>query len=210
MVIRYRKYSKAVDQADQLRGYYSSGTHRQHEGWRALFTFLLDTLLCNAYLLSTYQYHHYAGPEESPHRRPHREFLIDLAADLLAQAKPRIKRGRPFKSIRAKSEVVRAIPREHGRWPKKLDKPPGECLACLRSGRVAKAAEDRKILGKLDPNRVATESRGSDIKCRVKRTPRTAYGCPLCQVHLCQKWLCWEEHMIMATQTTPKHPICID
>ena len=53
-IFYYNLYMGGVDIADQLRSYYN--TQRTHmKTWKPLFYFLLDTVLGNSYLLSSYR-----------------------------------------------------------------------------------------------------------------------------------------------------------
>jgi hypothetical protein len=113
------------------------------------------------------------------------------------------------KPLESSFSVIHAVPVEHGKWPEKLNLPKARCKACLTAGRFATAAKKRKILGELDINSIAVEQGGNGIQMRKKKTPLTHFGCPLCQVHLCQKYICWQEHIILASQTTPEQPIVI-
>jgi hypothetical protein len=135
--------------------------------------------------------------------------MVDLATGLLARAEPRT-RSFQVKPKPIQFAVVRAVPAEHGTWPEKLNIGLGYCKACLTAGRFATSVSKRKVLGNLSTNSIIRETPGSDILMRKKKTPMTRFGCLLCQVHLCQRYLCWEEHILVATQTTPEYPICIN
>lgn len=62
-----------VDIADQLRSYYNI-LRTKRKTWKPLFSFLLDTVIGNCYLLSSYKpFDHRASRKES-----HKQFRKDL------------------------------------------------------------------------------------------------------------------------------------
>jgi hypothetical protein len=130
---------------------------------------------------------------------PHKHFIIDLATGLLAKATPRIEPS-IFKPKQRKMGAVRAIAKEHGE-SKILDpNMKGRCRACTTAGRITNEVTKRKPLGELSINSISSEPGNSDVKTRRKAVPSTRYGCVLCNMWLCHRALCWEEHIIEATQ----------
>jgi len=73
LIDAYNHHMGGVDIANQLRANYSTHTRRQKRHWKALFLWLLDLAITNAYLLS---------PRETG-SRAHRKFLDDLAKSLM-------------------------------------------------------------------------------------------------------------------------------
>ncbi len=67
-----------------------------------------------------------------------------------------------------------------------------ECKACMAQGRRAQRGEKRKALCELSVNSVHVNQEGE--KSRKPQAPRTRYGYSACQIHLCQRGTCWEEH----------------
>ena len=70
-----------------------------------------------------------------------------------------------------------------------------ECKACMAQGRTAQASGKRIAMQELSVNSVRIKEDGE--KVRRARPPRTRYGCSVCQIHLCQRGPCWEEHILL-------------
>jgi hypothetical protein len=207
-LVSYQEYSKSVDQADRIWVCYSRGTRRQYQGWKALFCYLLDTLICNTYLLSTYPGRTSGGPKRTPINTPHRVFQMRLAIQLLNRAvvqpqdQPQNQpQTRLQKHPNQNFPVFRAVASEHGQLVR-MPGPMRRCEACQSAGRTVKSIKKGKALSECSGNSLTTVS-GSDVKKRRNDCPKTHYGCRLCQIWLCQKAPCWQEHMILATQLRP-------
>ena len=67
------------------------------------------------------------------------------------------------------------------------------CKACLVVGRkTTKPVQKRKVLGELSIN--TTMRVKMDAK-RRELTPRSRFGCGLCQIYLYHHKRCWNEHI---------------
>ena len=72
-IFYYNLYMGGVDIADQLRSYFN--TQRTYQKtWKPLFHFLLDTVLSNSYLLSSYR----PTDRRATRHEGHKQFRKDL------------------------------------------------------------------------------------------------------------------------------------
>ena len=185
----YNHYMNGVDNADQLRCYYS--TQRVHfKSWKPLWHFLLDTTIVNSYKI------HHCIPKRLQnklfHHHTQREFRVRLASQLFKESERLT--GNPS-SIRASlsSRIHPAFGRDHG-WLECMGDGVKACVPCLIAGRkVPKPAKIRKPLQELSQNSV----RPSDLanRKRRQRAPRGIHGCKLCGIHICNHIACWKEHI---------------
>jgi hypothetical protein len=87
MVDDYNHFMNGVDIANQLRAKFST-EQRTSRTWVPLFYYLLDTAICNAYLLS--EHHRKSRPSYNPkkgNRGTHQAFCKSLIDGLLTQYK---------------------------------------------------------------------------------------------------------------------------
>ena len=183
----YNHYMNGVDNADQLRCYYS--TQRVHfKNWKPLWHFLLDITIVNCFKI------HYCMPKKPYQSRiqySRREFRTKLASQLLEHSE-RIC-GKPT-SIKASlsCRVHPAAPREHGSLERIGDRAK-RCVVCSIAGRkVEKVVQIRKPLSELSINAGRTLS---DVRKRPKQIPRGLFGCKLCGIAICNHIGCWKEHL---------------
>jgi hypothetical protein len=181
----YNHFAKGVDNADQMRSYYSS-LKRHRKTWKALFHFALDTITTNCYKLSSF-----ATPGW-PHKAGHKAFLQSLIHTLLEQSVRLTKRS---KSHVPTSQIILRPVVEHGYKPEKINTKHIACSACLEAGRKAskKVISRRKPLAELSKNTVRKSNKGNWK--RPQRAPRTRFGCRLCRIPLCKEGGCWQEHI---------------
>ena len=67
------------------------------------------------------------------------------------------------------------------------------CQACLIAGRkTTKTVSKRKALGEFSVN---TVKRVKMPPKRKEKTPRSRFGCALCNINLCNHKRCWNEHI---------------
>ena len=177
--------NNGVDNADQLRSYYT--TQRVHyTSWKPLWHFLLNTTIVNSYKIHccTLSAYHYSQ----------REFRVKLATQLFAHSERLT--GMPFRrSTKASlsSQVHPAAAHDHGRLESMGDKA-RLCVVCLHAGRkVKKVAKVRKPLMELSINTVKTSR--VDKRIRPRQTPRGLFGCRLCGIAICNHIACWKEHL---------------
>lgn len=173
----YNHYMNAVDRADQLRSYYTT-TRAHFKGWKSLWHWLLDLSVVNAYRLSRTQ-------PDAPNYRQARQF--DFRQRLIVQIMAISERtfSKASTNLPPLPQAVCAIQSGHeitqgSKW--RL------CKACTATGRTAIAGTKRKALGEISQNTL----RNGD---RVKRPPRTTWGCEICQIPLCNREECWNEHL---------------
>ena len=191
----YNAFMGGVDQADQLRSYYN--TQRVHwKTWRPLFHFLLDTAITNAYKIAY-----------STHKRPwgnswtddtHMSFRQKLAAQLFDKSERLQITGARLQGIKRplKQQVHRAGPVDHGTMPVKLGNKQKNCAVCVANKRVVSETSQRtkrKPLQELSPNTIKLAAHWE--KRRRDQYPKGLYGCKLCNMHICKKGVCWNEHI---------------
>jgi hypothetical protein len=113
MHLQYTENMRGVDAADQLRGVYSCLT-RSHKWWHRLFFYMLDTTICNMWIIhSDLSFRFLQEP------LTHQNFQLQLAKDLASTWKGR-KLGYSIFSP--------YIPSAHG--PKRRGKKRGNCRIC--------------------------------------------------------------------------------
>ena len=145
----YNHYMNGVDNADQLRSYYS--TQRVHfKSWKPLWHFLLDTTVVNCYKI------HYCIPKESNQPRiqlSQRGFRTRLAIQLFERSERLSGRSTSLKASLA-TLVHPAAARDHGGL-ERLGNKVKRCVVCLNAGRkVEKMAKSRKPLAELSINTI--------------------------------------------------------
>ena len=186
----YNHYIGAVDQADQLRSYYTT-VRRHNKNWKPLWHFLLDTTTTNCFKL----YRHHSETAQA-HSLGHKDFLIKLVIDLFDYSE-RI--SAPAPSI-PKPLIQYVVPdmasqHQHGL----LSKRPKSCIVCRAKGKrpSEEGTMKRKALGELSRN-IARPDRPS-IK-RPLEMKRTTWGCRLCKQPICKQGGCWSDHIEVIQQ----------
>lgn len=187
---QYNHYMNGVDNADQLRCYYS--TQKVHlKSWKPLWHFLLDTTITNSYKIA-----HYNVPKRvqkaSWNSQGHREFRIQLATQLFEHSE-RISGIPSTPKVSLSARVHPAAGREHGHLNRMGDKAK-YCVPCSYAGRVIPTSgKIRKPLLELSVNSV--RPRDLDKRKRRQRPPRGIHGCKLCNMYICNHLACWNEHL---------------
>jgi hypothetical protein len=179
-----------VDIADQLRSYYN--TNRVHrKTWKPLFSFLLDTMVGNSYMLSSYKQ---PPGKRALQRDSHLQFCRDLRDALLhSSVRPR---AQPTSAIRKGMMEITWLPvKEHQHV--KIWRKQAFCSACARARHTTSTPHRaaRKPLADLSENTTRKARSDSDGWKRSYRTPRTLYGCSVCRIPLCTRAVCWAEHL---------------
>lgn len=178
----YNHFMNGVDVADQLRSYYT--TQRTHvKNWKPLWHFLLDTAITNAYQIAHYRLGKPFG--ESNRKFTYRAFRMQLMEGLFAYS-IRLKSSLNAAKLLPLVELARPD-RASDHTRSKMERI-GYCVACQRAGRKAKERPTRIVLGELSANSII----GGTTR---QRGPRVQEGCALCNIHLCDHFLCWNEHI---------------
>lgn len=162
----YNHNMNAIDIADQLRSYYT--TQRIHRKcWKAPWSYLLDVIATNSYII--YQKTH--------PRATHADFQKGLVLGLIGNTKTRAIQTRKIaKPVRI------GEPHRHQRV-KLLQL--ARCSSCTKAKRtVTNRRERRTALAEISGNTM-----------RKALTPKSIWGCGYCQVAICKKDICWEEHI---------------
>ena len=169
----YNYFMGAVDQADQLRSYYS--TLRKHnKNWKPLWHFLFDTTVINCYKLYR---HHPRTPIAQAQRLEQKNFRIKLAIALFDHSK-RTSFPAPAMSKPLTRYVVPDVASQHQHAV--LSAQSKGCIVCKVAGRrPADGTMKRKALGELSHN---IQRPSQAIKRRKLERKKTRYGCTLCRV----------------------------
>ena len=164
----YNHYMNGVDNADQLRCYYS--TQRVHyKSWKPLWHFLLDTTIVNSYKIHRYtpEQHHYYSQ---------REFRTKLTAQLFEHSE-RLTGLPDSVKLSLSARVHPTAARDHGRLERMGGKAK-QCVVCLHAGRkVEKLAKIRKPLSELSVFTVRIPQQGK--RKQPQQVPRGLFGCKL-------------------------------
>ena len=181
----YNYYMGGMDQANQLRSYYTI-LRRYNKTWKPLWYFLLDITVTNCYKL--HRYHQRAFNRRS-NRLEQKDFRIKLATELFDRSERTIFPA-PLPPKALTHYVIPGAPSEHRHVV--LSEERKDCIACkVASRRPAAGFPKRKPLGELSHN----INRTSGVKKRKAEVKRTKYGCSLCEVAICRKGTCWREHL---------------
>ena len=186
----YNHYMGGVDIADQLRSYFTTQrTHRQT--WKPLWHFLLDTVICNCFLLSSYT----PTDRRANRKDGHKQFRIDLRNALFERSIRKRKLYTQEPSPRRSTNQIIWVPTAQHELIKLFDKPVN-CSACVEAHRHTQVQRmgRRKALSELSPN-TTMQARDSEKWERRKRAPRTNFGCSICKIPLCRKDKCWLPHI---------------
>jgi len=179
-----------VDIADQLRSYFS--TQRAHiRTWKPLFHFLLNTVLGNCFLLSSYT----PTDRRVSRKDGHKQFRIDLRNALFERSIRKRKFYTQEPPPRRSTDQIIWIPTPQHELIKLFNKPIN-CSACIEAGRhtQVQCMGRRKALSKLSPN-TTMKPRDSKEWERRKRALRTHFGCSICKIPFCRKDNCWLPHI---------------
>ena len=185
---QYNHYINSVDNADQLRSYYS--TQRVHfKSWKPLWHFLLDTTVTNSYKIAYYKPGRVQRVQKTfQETYGHREFRIQLATELFEHSeRPRGKPSTIKHSLSTRVHPAAAI--DHSRIERMGEKPQA-CVPCLCAGRKVAPARPRKPLLELSNNSVMAKGK------RRERVSRSLFGCKLCGIYICNHYGCWKEHLM--------------
>ena len=182
----YNHFMNGVDQADQLRSYYT--TQRVHmKSWKALWHFLLNVTIVNSYkIAASFSDQSFLSLRQNS---SHMRFRVDLATDLFRRSE-RLK-GKAPGLKRSLHSLVNSAPAEAHEMTTKLSGVLRECQACRAAKRVQSNVpkrSKRKPLQELHPNNVRANGRRN-------RLPRSYFGCALCNIALCNHIRCWNEHI---------------
>ena len=173
-----------VDITDQLRSYYN--TQRAHrKTWKPLFHFLLNTIIGNCYLLSSYR----PVDRYYCHKKLHKQFRKDLRKALFQNSIRA--RKHPYYATPSRpliNEIIWEPVVEHKLV--KLSEQQRNCSGCIEARRMSTEPHiaRRKPLADLSVN---TTQKGK----RRQRVPRTQFGCSVCRIPFCRKGDCWNAHV---------------
>ena len=181
---QYNHYMNGVDNADQLRCYYS--TQKVHfKSWKPLWHFLLDTTITNSYKVAHYK------PKGVQKSHNHREFRMQLASQLFEHSERLSGKAYIIKhSLAARVHPAAAI--DHGRL-ERIGNKPQACVPCLCAGRKVPPTRPRKPLSELSNNSVRPNNAGK--RRRRERVSRSLFGCKLCGIYMYNHIGCWKEHI---------------
>jgi Transposase IS4 len=186
----YNHFMNGVDRADQIRSYYRTN-RRNYRTWKPLWDCLFHMTVCNAALI----WNSKGFSSEKKRVGWQLDFRIGLASQLMGYSSVRNYTS-PIDGFGVQTNLknhVTKSPDTCGGIHEVLSKVAKECKACMAQGRTAQAVWKRKALQELSTNSVKVNEDGD--KSRKSRSPRTRYGCSVCQIHLCQLGPCWEEHI---------------
>ena len=183
----YNHFMNGVDRADQIRTYYRTN-RRNYRTWKPLWNYLFQTTICNAALIWMDQGH------SAKKKGGHLKFRTKLASQLMSHSSS-FKYTSPIDGFGVRTNLSNHIITSRNGCNgihDVISQSAKECKACMAQGRTAQASEKRKVLQQLSENSVRINQNGE--KSRKPRSPRTRYGCSVCQIHLCKGGTCWEEH----------------
>ena len=182
----YNHFMGAVDQADQLKSYYS--TQRIHlKNWKPLWHFLLDTTITNCYKL--YRFHPQSLQLKDRYKQ--KEFRTKLAIELFNHSERTTPApGRPARIGPLTQYVIPDVANQHQHVL--LSQVPKACVPCRVAERRPKGIKKRKALGELSHN---VQRPGQVDKKRKVERRKSRHGCKLCNIYICKKGSCWEEHL---------------
>jgi len=189
-IFYYNYYMCGVDIADQRRSYFI--TQRIHrKTWKPLWHFLLDTVICNCFLLSSYT----PTNRQANRKDGHKQFRIDLRNALFERSIRKRKLYTQELPTRRSTNQIIWVPTAQHKLIKLFDKPIN-CSACVEARRHTQVRRmgRRKALSELSPN-TTMQARDSEEWERRKRAPRTNFGCSICKIPLCGNDECWLPHI---------------
>ena len=173
-----------------MRSYFiTQRIHRQT--WKPLWHFLLDTVIVNCFLLSSYRpTDRYECRENS-----HKQFRIDLRRALFERSIRKRKNPAPEHPPRRSTHDIIWVPMAQHQLIKLFPREV-HCSACIEAGRHTQVQRTggRKALSELSPN-TTKKPRDSKEWERRARPPRTLFGCSICKIPFCRKDDCWGPHI---------------
>ena len=185
---KYNHFMNGVDQADQLRSYYT--TQRIHvKNWKPGWHYLLDTTITNAYKAV------YCTPEkpygEASQHSSHKKFRMRLAIQLFEHSERIAYIPQRIKLLR--ESIQHMSKAEHGQITR-LDGGPRNCVVCVNGRNVDNfnPRVKRKALGDLAQG---TVRRIIKPLRRPDQYPRGQFGCAICGIHLCRRGDCWNKYI---------------
>jgi hypothetical protein len=153
--------------------------------WKPLWHFLLDVILVNCFLLSSYH-------SSDAHRDTHKQFRKDLRQALFEQSTRRrvYIRERPLRN--STSDILWYPVEDHKLVKLFTRRKQKYCSACIEAGSKTQIQHRgrRKPLSDLSPNTTRKPRNSKDWR-RPRRAPRTLYGCSVCRIPFCRKDGCW-------------------
>lgn len=176
----YNHFMNGVDRADHIRSYYRTN-RRNYRTWKPLWDCLFHMT--------------WANKGFSKEKEGQLDFRVRLSSQLMSHSSAH-NYTTPIDGFGIQTNLknhVIASPDTCGGIHEVLSKTAKECKACMSQGRTAQGAWKRKELQELSANSIRISEDGGKI--RKLRSPRTRYGCSVCQIHLCQLGPCWEEHV---------------
>ncbi|KAF2815338.1 uncharacterized protein BDZ99DRAFT_550066 [Mytilinidion resinicola] len=178
--------------ADQMRSYYN--TNRVHrKTWKPLWSFLLDTVVGNSYMLLLYRPEPGSG-ERALRQDTHLQFCRDLR-DKLLHASIRYRQQDSMQRAKGPMDLVWRPVNEH-QHVKMFTKQP-TCAGCSAKHRATSKPHlgARKALAELSVNTTQKKREDSRGWKRRERPPRTNWGCSVCNIPFCREGTCWSEHV---------------
>ena len=147
-IFYYNYYMCGVDIADQRRLYFT--TQRIHrKTWKPLWHFLLDTVICNCFLLSSYT----PTNRQATRKDSHKQFRIDLRNALFKRSIRKRKLYTQELPTRRSINQIIWVPTAQHQLIKLFDKPVN-CSACVEAYRHTQVQRmgRQKALSELSPN----------------------------------------------------------
>ena len=181
----YNHYMNGVDQADQLRAY--NTIQRPHRRtWLPLWHFLLDTTVTNCWKIAQTSPQSRFGKQKN--RFTHKDFIDELINGLFIHSE----RLAPHRTRAPLTNQIRHIQSTHHEMVRMHTKAK-VCQVCVKQKRyIQKHRVQRKALGELHIN-VGRPS--NKLKDRRDYHPRSAFGCSICNIYLCNNGRCFQEHL---------------
>ena len=178
----YNHFMNGVNTADQLRSYYS--TQRVHiKNWKPLWHWLLDTTITNAYkrnACTSTSSRAFRSKNSS-----HFDFRMKLANELFERSQRQYLK-RPHPPPKPAVEPTQKIAPSAHEFVNLPDRHQSYCVVCKLED-CTSTERNRKALKELNPNSLR---RGA----RRKRGGRTRFWCEVCDVPVCTKPECREQH----------------
>lgn len=177
----YNQNMGGSDSHAQQNSYYSTAQHYHRRNWLPLFYLLIDAAVTNSYIL----YKLMKSTDKT--KLTHAEFQEAIARDLLQDPGAILRQRRPPPTRRYPElnpfTVNKGDNLSHSWGKRDLYR---QCAVCTPHGRPGKRP------------RIFQEISGNE-PCDRKRTristPRTCHFCTRCEVPICYKSQCWEQHM---------------
>jgi len=166
----YNHYMKAVDQADQLRAFYTYNRRCRSEEHKILYEFLIEISVINVYKLSLH-----SEISKKAKYTVHSEFRTTLTTGLIQISERRfLKRKRTSIESAIERSMIRLDDHQICRR-KSLE----DCRGCKEIGRTVRP-RNRQVLDEITPN-LGDSGRGK----------RSIFGCDICDIPLCRDGPCW-------------------